>query len=391
MSKKPNNVLIGVFVAGAAALVVAAVLVFGSGSLFEDRNLFVLNFKGSVKGLAVGAPVVLRGVKIGSVRDIRINANSNSRNFSIPVIIEIGKELIIMSNGNGLAKGHGLSVESNLKALIEQGLRAQLEMQSMVTGQLLVSLDFHHDKPLILSGEALDYPEIPTIQTEIEELTQKIKQVPIEEMFNKLFSIISSVEQSFNKESIGQLVKSLSLTLESLNKISDSLDEHLPTIAADIQDTIKQAKVLVQNSNNQVTAVGSLLNQTIADTRQLINSATVQLDTTSTSINKTLNSTDKLVNNINNELAPISKTAKESMVIAKATLNTAKDAVNAAKKASEQAEIMFKGFDKVAGTDSVLINNLNNTLNDLSDAARSLRLLAEYLERHPEALIQGKQ
>ncbi|MGD9732953.1 MAG: MlaD family protein [Desulfamplus sp.] len=391
MSKKPNNVLIGVFVAGAAALVVAAVLVFGSGSLFEDRNLFVLNFKGSVKGLAVGAPVVLRGVKIGSVRDIRINASSNSQNFSIPVIIEIGKELIIMSNGNGLAKGHGLSVESNLKALIEQGLRAQLEMQSMVTGQLLVSLDFHHGKPLILSGEALEYPEIPTIQTEIEELTQKIKQVPIEEMFNKLFSIISSVEQSFNKESIGQLVKSLSLTLESLNKISDSLDKHLPTIAADVQDTIKQAKVLVQNSNSQVTAVGSLLNQTIADTRQLINSATVQLDTTSTSINKTLNSTDKLVTNINNELSPISKTAKESMVIAKATLNTAKDAVNAAKKASEQAEIMFKGFDKVAGSDSVLINNLNNTLNDLSDAARSLRLLAEYLERNPEALIQGKQ
>ena len=220
MSKKPNSVLIGVFVAGAVSLVIAAVLVFGSGSLFEDRNLFVLNFKGSVKGLAVGAPVVLRGVKIGSVRDIRINASSNSQNFSIPVIIEIGKELIIMSNGNGLAKGHGLSVESNLKALIEQGLRAQLEMQSMVTGQLLVSLDFHHDKPLILSGEALEYPEIPTIQTEIEELTQKIKQVPIEEMFNKLFSIISSVEQSFNKESIGQLVKSLSLTLESLNKIS---------------------------------------------------------------------------------------------------------------------------------------------------------------------------
>lgn len=177
MSKKPNSVLIGVFVAGAVSLVIAAVLVFGSGSLFEDRNLFVLHFKGSVKGLAVGAPVVLRGVKIGSVRDIRINASSNSQNFSIPVIIEIGKELIVISNGNGQqGKAHELSVESNLKALIEQGLRAQLEMQSMVTGQLLVSLDFHHDKPLILSGEALDYPEIPTIQTEIEELTQKIKQ-----------------------------------------------------------------------------------------------------------------------------------------------------------------------------------------------------------------------
>ncbi|MBF0113248.1 MAG: MCE family protein, partial [Desulfamplus sp.] len=223
MSKKPDNIMIGGFVAGAVALVVVVIMVFGSGSLFEDKNLFVLHFKGSVKGLAVGAPVVLRGVKVGSVKEIRISATSNSRDFSIPVLIEIGKDFMIMPNNSkseSLSSSQkedashiasditadNLSLEQHLKGLIDQGLRAQLEMQSIVTGQLLVGLDFHPEKPARLSGEPSQYPEIPTIQTELEEIAQKIKQVPIEEMFNKLFSIISSVDKSFNPESIGQLL-----------------------------------------------------------------------------------------------------------------------------------------------------------------------------------------
>jgi hypothetical protein len=33
---------------------------------------------------------------------------------------------------------------------------------------------------------------------------------------------------------------------------------------------------------------------------------------------------------------------------------------------------------------------LNSTLKELTQAARSIRLLAEYLEIHPEALLKGK-
>ncbi|MBF0230233.1 MAG: MCE family protein [Desulfamplus sp.] len=417
MGSKPNNILIGSFVVGAITLVIVAIMVFGSGYLFKDKNLFILHFKGSVKGLSVGSPVVLRGVKIGSVQDIRINAISNSRDFSIPVIIEIGQYLVVMSDDSSLgydASGNSglnrvgaeninsdyqnqkatidnLSVEENLKSLIDRGLRAQLEMQSMVTGQLLVGLDFHPEKPARLSGQKSKYPEIPTIQTDIEEFTQKIKQVPIEEMFNKLFSIISSVEKSFNPESIGQLLTSLSLTLKSLNKISDSLDEHLPAIASDVEDTIKNANILMQNSNSQLIALSGLLKQAIADTQNLISIATLQIETTGATINDTVSNTNTLVTNINNQVPPVSKSLKETIIAAKSTLNTAKESLTSAKLASDQAQVMFKNVDKITGRDSVLITNLNSTLNDLSDAARSLRLLAEYLERHPESLIQGKR
>ncbi|MBF0467785.1 MAG: MCE family protein [Desulfamplus sp.] len=390
MNKQPNNILIGAFVAGAVALVVIAVLVFGSGSFFQDNNLFVLHFKGSVKGLSVGSPVVLRGVKVGSVRDIRINAMSNSRSFSIPVIVEIGNDLVVMPEDSGPGydsnkdSAKNFSLDETLKDLIDKGLRAQLEMQSMVTGQLLVGLDFHPDKPARLSGHKSEYPEIPTIQTDIEEFTQKIKQVPIEEIFNKIFSIISTVEKALNEESIGDLLTSLSLVSKSINKISDSLYDHLPGMASEMEETIKSAKVLMQNSNHQVIAMSGSINQTVSDLQSLVNTAKDQVETNGTAIGDTLKDTNRLIASIKNEVPPVSKSIKD-------TLATTKETLYAAKEASDQATVMLKGVDRITGKDSALINNLNATLNDLSDAARSLRLLAEYLERHPEALIQGKR
>jgi paraquat-inducible protein B len=47
--------------------------------------------------------------------------------------------------------------------------------------------------------------------------------------------------------------------------------------------------------------------------------------------------------------------------------------------------------DELINQDSPLMNNLVRTLDELAAAARSIRIMAEYLERHPEALLRGKQ
>ena len=72
MNKKISPTLIGVFVIGAVALIVIAILVFGSGRLFRQTRDFVLYFDNSVNGLRIGAPVKIKGVEIGSVKDIRL-------------------------------------------------------------------------------------------------------------------------------------------------------------------------------------------------------------------------------------------------------------------------------------------------------------------------------
>jgi sporulation protein YlmC with PRC-barrel domain len=70
MSRQANKTVIGIFVVGAIALVVIAVLILGSGKFFKKTFTAVCYFEGSVGGLNVGAPVIFRGVKVGSVKNI---------------------------------------------------------------------------------------------------------------------------------------------------------------------------------------------------------------------------------------------------------------------------------------------------------------------------------
>ena len=93
-------------------------------------------FEGSVKGLQIGAPVVFRGVQIGHVTDIVLRVNKKDLTAFVPVYIEIYPQKIVPI-------GDKPSYDQQyLQALIEKGLRAQLQLQSFVTGQLMVNIDF---------------------------------------------------------------------------------------------------------------------------------------------------------------------------------------------------------------------------------------------------------
>jgi len=85
MSKQANMALIGGFVVGALALVFAGVMVFGSGKFLQETANYVLYFDGSLKGLNVGSPVVWKGVKIGSVTDIQLQADAVDLTIQDPV------------------------------------------------------------------------------------------------------------------------------------------------------------------------------------------------------------------------------------------------------------------------------------------------------------------
>jgi paraquat-inducible protein B len=56
-----------------------------------------------------------------------------------------------------------------------------------------------------------------------------------------------------------------------------------------------------------------------------------------------------------------------------------------------QTQKTLVALEKTLSTDSPLQQQLQQTLEELSGAARSLRLLADYLERNPEAILRGKQ
>jgi paraquat-inducible protein B len=198
MGRKANPAVIGAFVVGAVVLAVAGVLIFGSGQLFKNTSRYVCFFPGNVDGLNVGAPVKFKGVEIGSVVDIRLRLPEQPpvaavpKEFRIPVTIEID---------NRRVEALGFSAHRDIKQVVERGLRAQLNAQSLVTGLLFVQLRFDPETPPVFvlpPGSKLD--EIPTMPTAMEQV-----QSAAENVFSDLTS--SSTCTSCNLAEVGDRLR----------------------------------------------------------------------------------------------------------------------------------------------------------------------------------------
>ncbi|HKA33290.1 MAG TPA: MlaD family protein, partial [Candidatus Binatia bacterium] len=176
MKKKISPTLIGAFVLGGLGLLVAVILILGSGKLFVQSRDFILYFDSSVNGLRVGAPVKFKGVEIGSVKEILLSLSSDMSVQRIPVIVRIEAEKIKKRGGSTAP----LTDPEVAKALIDQGLRGQLQMESLVTGLLYVGLDFFPDTPAHFVQSAQEnsrYLEIPTIPSIFEQAQDVVSSI----------------------------------------------------------------------------------------------------------------------------------------------------------------------------------------------------------------------
>jgi paraquat-inducible protein B len=353
MSKPVNKTMIGLFVVGAIALVVVAIGVLGSGKLFKVSVPYVMVFEGSVKGLNVGAPVVFRGVKIGAVSGIRMRGDYKTKAFVVLVYTDFDPSQIEMVNvDEAMAKAVTMKDRyASMRELIGRGLRAQLEMQSIVTGQLQIALDFYPDKPAVYAGIVKTIQEIPTVPTPLQELTKKLENLPIDEIFNKL-----------------------NLALDGISKLVNSPD--LKESVANLNATLKEAKALVANVDAQVKPLSAGLSETIRDTQKLIKNADSQVASLGPSLNEAIGDGRKLIRNIDGSVESIKANLE-------GTLNTATAAL-------KEAEKLLQELESTAREDSSVMYRLTETLREVEKAARSLSTLTEYLERHPEALLSGK-
>ena len=157
LSQRANPTLIGAFVMGSIALLVAGLLVLGSGHFGGDRETLVLYFRYSTTGLKVGAPVVLKGVQIGVVKEIQVAYDDASGRFLVPVYIEIDQSRV---QWPGEIRGELDRRELYQKGL-EAGLRARLGLQSLVTGMLQVEVAFFPGTKLVLHGGNSRYGNYP--------------------------------------------------------------------------------------------------------------------------------------------------------------------------------------------------------------------------------------
>lgn len=220
MSKKANKTVIGLFVVGAAALFVAAILAFGSGALFRQSDKYVLFFDGSVKGLSVGAPVIFRGVKVGSVDEISLVYDAKSKDVLIPVIIDVELDRV-----KGVPERLGYP---DYNSLIKRGLMARLEIQNFITSQLMIGFDFYPDREPKLYGLIKNYPELPALPTS-PDIFEVMDEVPILEISKNLDETVSWINRLVNSGGLyelGNALQEVSGAARSIRLLADYLEEH---------------------------------------------------------------------------------------------------------------------------------------------------------------------
>lgn len=238
MAKKANATLVGAFILGGALLMVAAVAIWGSGRLFQRRYQYVCYFTGSVNGLQIGAPVKYRGVLIGQVTAMRIRYAQPADDTRIPVFVELeGKRVRELGASEDPAP-------KLVDRLIAQGLRARLESESFVTGQLYVNLDRFPDSPLILVHGG-GFPEIPTIPTQLEQATKalsglfaQLKDADIAGIAHSLSSAIEGINRLVNTPSVAHTLAELPSTVGAVRQLMRDVDSRVGKVGDDLQATL---------------------------------------------------------------------------------------------------------------------------------------------------------
>ena len=220
MTRKANKTAIGLFVVGAVALFVTAILVFGSGLLFKQSDKYVLFFDGSIKGLSEGAPVIFKGVKIGNVNKIYLLYHPPTNDTMICVIIDVE-----LSRVKGIPDRIGYP---DYKGLINEGLRARLEIQNFITNQLMIAFDFYPDKPANMHDVVKQYPELPTLPIS-PDIFEVMDELPIKEIANSLEQTVDGINKLVNSEgfySLGSAIQEITEAARSIRLLSDYLEQH---------------------------------------------------------------------------------------------------------------------------------------------------------------------
>ena len=333
MSKKTSPTIIGGFVVGAVLLLAAGVALFGGSELFAKRINYVAYFEEQTKGLRVGSNVVLNGVRIGYVSEIALLIEESTFTTLTRVTLEILPDTYIPIRNNRPIAEDMREVISHSTLIHEAGLRAQLEIESFVTGQLLVRLTMRPETEAHLLGMEAEHPEIPTIRSDIQELLAKVQQW--------------------------------------LSNLRDDVD--INALADGVTDALNGFASLTNSPDLHATIAGlnTLIND--ADVQQLGTSLVTALNDVSIAAedaSRLFQNADEGIVTLSKDVGPVLAELAETLATAKGTL--------------EAARLQLRG-------DSEQVYQLQATLKEVEGAAEALREFFDYLERNPEALIKGKQ
>ncbi len=292
-------------------------------------------FPGDLQGLRVGAAVDFQGVPIGTVTKIKAVIDPQNVQVRIPVIVELHPDTVefVTPRPEG---------EKAIQRLVERGVRAQLQSESFVTGQLFIQLDLHPEEPVAEFGidPLTKLPEIPTVPTTrqqvehtIRKALEKIGELPLEDIFHSLHATLQSVDRLITAPEVMEAIRNLNTTLTNVQHLVRNLDKQVTPVTASATETMSSMK----------GAMGDI---------------------------------GKLARNADGRVTTLTDGLKETVGAARVTL--------------ESAQEMLKNVNGMTAPNSPMGYELGETLRELSEAARAVRVLADFLERNPNAILFGR-
>lgn len=219
----------------------------------------LVRFGGSVRGLVPGAPVDFRGVRIGSVRSVRLAHDAATDTYDAPVV------LVIYPDRLGALKP-GADAPQKVAALVKRGLRAQLRPGSLLTGQLYVAFDFFpkaRPASLRTSGGLPELPTVPgemeAMQQQVQTIVQKLAAVPFDDIGVEARAALANLNVTLKR------VNSLSATAEKdlLPDLREALATINRTVAGDspMQQDTRAALRALADAARALTALADGLDR----------------------------------------------------------------------------------------------------------------------------------
>jgi paraquat-inducible protein B len=323
--------MIGAFVTVMLALIVGMVMYFGTASFLNRSTYFILFFDQSVNGLTVGSPVKFRGVPVGQVKRIMIRTEGQGADSTaIPVIIEINRSRL----ENDLGVPAGVFSPESIQDSLDRGLVAQLNLESIITGQLFVEFSFEPEKSKDAHShleEVNGIVEVPTLNSSLDQITADVAQI---------IADIKALDLQELSKNINGLLLSAKAQMDDLN--TKAISKSITETADEIKDFVaseefKESVIAMRGAFEEVRDTAESFNLTDGPLATAIDTWTKQ-------ITETLASLDNLTKDASALLKPGSDVRYE----------------------------------------------FESMLRELGRAARSIRILSEYLERNPNAVLTGR-
>ncbi|MCK5901854.1 MAG: MCE family protein [Cocleimonas sp.] len=409
-----------------------------------NKLFYVMYFDDSLHGLKPEAVIEYGGVKVGKVESIVLK--QSRKNTQLNTLVKVSLYVDKFSDKNQRAEA-----ENTLQNLVSNGLKAQLTVDSLITGAQLIALNMPK-KPLSQHAIKAVFALLPTDPQEpamfpTTNALTSLLNFDATEITNELNKAIRSVTALVNSNDVKKTIKGLASTSENIGKITLELQQKgfsgelvktlnsAQTTANSINhllnDTRRTLRVLQKDGSLALRTITNVSNKLQKDARvtlrtltnvsnKLQKEASVTLRTltnVSNTLQKDTSHSLRTLNNVSNKLQQDSRIAIRTLTkdgsialrtfsnvsnkLQKDTSHTLRTVNNVGNKLQHDIRTTLhhlnhttvtlnKGLKTTLSEDSALQYKIQQLMNDLGEASNSFSVLADTLQRKPNAVIFGK-